>query len=87
MNLIGALQHLASEGGEVAQAAIKYIQHGPNSVNPKEQPPKTNRKALEEEIGDVFALAELLIEMGAIRRDKITKRWDAKLKTYRRKYA
>ncbi|KVE35694.1 hypothetical protein [Burkholderia sp. BDU5] len=87
MNVIGTLQHLASECGETTQAAIKYIQHGPTSVNPKEQPPKTNRRALEEEVGDTLALIELLIEGGVLRRKKVQTRRNLKLDTYRRKYA
>ncbi len=35
MNLHGALQHLASECGELTQAAIKYIQHGPRLHQPE----------------------------------------------------
>lgn len=87
MDVTGALQHLASECGETTQAAIKYIQHGPTSVNPKEQPPKSNRRALEEEAGDVLALIALLEEHGVLRSKKLLIRRDAKLETYRRKYA
>ncbi|MCD9228608.1 MazG nucleotide pyrophosphohydrolase domain-containing protein [Ralstonia pseudosolanacearum] len=87
MNLHGALQHLASECGELTQAAIKYIQHGPASINPKEQPPKSNRRALEEEAGDVLALIALLVEAGVLRDKKLQARLDTKLETYQRKYA
>lgn len=87
MNVVGALQHLASECGETTQAAVKYIQHGPSSVNPKEQTPKTNRRALEEEVGDMLVLIELLTEGKVIRRGKVLDRMNAKLDSYRRKYA
>ncbi|CAH0444320.1 hypothetical protein LMG10661_00799 [Ralstonia syzygii subsp. syzygii] len=87
MDVAGALQHLASECGELTQAAIKYVQHGPTSGNPKEQPPKSNRRALEEEVGDVLALIALLDEAGVLRNKKVQARLDTKLETYRRKYA
>lgn len=88
MNVIGALQHLASECGETTQAAVKYLQHGPDSINPKERPPKTNRKALEEEeVGDVLALVELLSEMGVVRKKKVQARVALKLESYRGKYS
>lgn len=87
MNVVGVLQHLASECGETTQAAIKYIQHGPDSVNPNDDPPKSNRKALEEEVGDVLALIELLTEAKVIRRGKVLARLNLKLESYRRKYA
>ncbi|CDK30095.1 hypothetical protein AMP1_23 [Burkholderia phage AMP1] len=87
MNVIGALQHLASECGETTQAAVKYIQHGPTSTNPNEHPPKTNRRALEEEVGDVMALIALLTEEGVLRKKKVQARLNVKLESYRRKYA
>jgi NTP pyrophosphatase (non-canonical NTP hydrolase) len=87
MKLKAVLIHLASECGETTQAAVKVIQHGPLSKNPKEKPPKTNVRALEEEVGDVLALVELLTEGGLLRRDRVIARINEKLQTYRRKYA
>ncbi|MDO3559434.1 hypothetical protein [Ralstonia pseudosolanacearum] len=59
----------------------------PASINPKEQPPKSNRRALEEEAGDVLALIALLVEAGVLRDKKLQARLDTKLETYQRKYA
>jgi len=74
MNKVGALQHLSSEGGELAQAAIKLIQG------------KGSRKLLEQELGDVFALAELLMEHHVIRSEKVHDRKLVKRKSYGRMY-
>ncbi|WP_321875667.1 nucleoside triphosphate pyrophosphohydrolase family protein [Burkholderia cenocepacia] len=74
MNTVGALQHLSSEGGELAQAAIKLIQG------------KGSRKLLEQELGDVLALAELLMKHNVIRSEKVHDRKLVKLKSYGRMY-
>jgi len=86
MDVTGVLQHLASECGETTQAAIKMIQFGVKAQQPFSDPHKTNQRALEEEIGDVIALATLLEELGVVRNHKITKRVNEKLAKYRRKY-
>lgn len=86
MDVTGVLQHLASECGETTQAAIKMIQFGVKTTQPFSDPPKTNQRALEEEIGDMLALIDLLCESGVVRNHKITKRQIAKRDRYRRKY-
>ncbi|HDR9131355.1 MULTISPECIES: MazG nucleotide pyrophosphohydrolase domain-containing protein [Burkholderia cepacia complex] len=82
-DLTGALQHLASEGGEVAQAAIKAIQFGLITYS---QLSKKERNALEQELGDVFALGELLMRHNVIRSERVHDRTQMKLNSYGRKY-
>jgi len=80
----GAALHLTSECGELTQALVKALQFGPTSKNPLTG--KSNRKAIEEEAGDVLALIDLLREMGVIRNEKVHDRQQMKLEVYRRKY-
>lgn len=60
-----ALTHLAEEGGELVQAAIKVYRYGktPQAL-----------KRLTEEAGDVMALIDTLVKAGMIDKDCLKKR-------------
>jgi NTP pyrophosphatase (non-canonical NTP hydrolase) len=69
-DLLGLLQE---ECAEVIQAASKTRRFGFESVNPWLAPndQKTNRTLLTDEIGDVLALVQLLVENQNIRQEEI----------------
>jgi NTP pyrophosphatase (non-canonical NTP hydrolase) len=52
---------LQEECAEVTQAVSKCMRFGPDQMKPGKD--KTNLNMLEEEIGDLFAMVELLVDM------------------------
>lgn len=55
---------LSEECAEVIQAISKCHRFGMDNVKPGK--PKTNREHLEEEIGDLLAMVDILVEKGII---------------------
>ena len=51
---------LQEECAEVTQAVSKCFRFGPDQIKPGKE--RTNIQMLEEEIGDMFAMIELLVE-------------------------
>lgn len=60
---------LSEEAGEVSQAVGKILRHGYNSCHPVTG--VSNRRSLTKEIGDVFAIAALLVAAGEIGEEEI----------------
>jgi hypothetical protein len=52
---------LQEECAEVTQAVSKCMRFGPDQMKPGKE--RTNINMLEEEIGDLFAMVELLVEL------------------------
>jgi len=52
---------LQEECAEVTQAVSKCFRFGPDQIKPSKE--RTNMQVLEEEIGDLFAMVELLTDM------------------------
>jgi NTP pyrophosphatase (non-canonical NTP hydrolase) len=52
---------LQEECAEVTQAVSKCMRFGPDQMKPGKD--RTNLNMLEEEIGDLFAMVELLVDM------------------------
>ena len=52
---------LMEECAEVSQAISKCFRFGPDQLKPGKE--RTNINMLEEEIGDLFAMVELLVDM------------------------
>lgn len=70
---------LQEECAEVVQAISKIRRFGPNSFNPNDENKTTNLALLSQEIGDVLAMIDYLVEEGLItehdlRNAKIKKR-------------
>ena len=55
---------LSEECAEVIQAISKVHRFGLNNLKPGK--PKTNREHLEEEIGDLLAMVDILLEKGIV---------------------
>lgn len=73
---------LAEECAEVIQAVSKCTRFGPNRIKPGK--PKTNMEHLEEELGDLLAMVEILVDQGVVTRQhldraKVAKREKLKL--------
>jgi NTP pyrophosphatase (non-canonical NTP hydrolase) len=60
---------LSEECAEVIQAISKCHRFGLDNFKPGK--PKTNREHLEEELGDLMAMVDILLEMGAISRPSL----------------
>jgi NTP pyrophosphatase (non-canonical NTP hydrolase) len=67
---------LQEECAEVIQAISKISRFGLDNFKPGK--PKTNREHLEEELGDLYAMIEILQEMDIVSWTKIEKAADAK---------
>jgi NTP pyrophosphatase (non-canonical NTP hydrolase) len=63
------LDILQEECAEVIQAVSKISRFGLDNYKPGK--PKTNRQHLEDEVGDVLAMIDILCSMGVIGHDKI----------------
>ena len=63
------------ECAEVTQAISKCFRFGLDQVKPGK--PKTNREHLEEEIGDLMCMIDILIQRGVISNDSVV---DARVK-------
>lgn len=59
-----AMNILSEECAEVIQAVSKCHRFGLNNLKPGK--PKTNREHLEEELGDLYAMIEILQEMDVV---------------------
>jgi NTP pyrophosphatase (non-canonical NTP hydrolase) len=55
---------LSEECAEVIQAISKCHRFGMDNVKPGK--PKTNREHLEEELGDLLAMVDILLDMGVV---------------------
>jgi len=55
---------LQEECAEVIQAVSKINRFGADNVKPGK--PKTNREHLEEELGDVLAMIDIMMELGVV---------------------
>ena len=63
------LDILQEECAEVIQAVSKVNRFGADNVKPGK--PKTNREHLEEELGDVLAMIDIMLELSVISLDKL----------------
>lgn len=60
---------LQEECAEVIQAVSKINRFGADNVKPGK--PKTNRDHLEEELGDMLAMIDIMLELGVISIDNL----------------
>ena len=60
---------LSEECAEVIQAISKCHRFGLDNYKPGK--PKTNREHLEEELGDLLAMVDILLEMGVIKKSNL----------------
>jgi NTP pyrophosphatase (non-canonical NTP hydrolase) len=60
---------LQEECAEVIQAVSKISRFGIDNFKPGK--PKTNREHLEEEIGDMMAMIDIMLEQGIVRADQL----------------
>ena len=67
---------LQEECAEVIQAVSKISRFGLDNLKPGK--PKTNREHLEEELGDLYAMIEILQEMDVVSWTNIEKASEAK---------
>ena len=65
------------ECAEVIQAISKCFRFGLDQVKPGK--PKTNREHLEEEIGDLLAMVEILVDKNMVSGESIEKAMEAKI--------
>jgi len=68
---------LSEECAEVIQAISKVSRFGIDNVKPGN--PKTNREHLEEELGDLLAMIDILQEMGIVSWNNIEAASNAKI--------
>jgi NTP pyrophosphatase (non-canonical NTP hydrolase) len=54
---------LAEECGEVVQIVGKILRHGYEEHHPNDPPDKTNRKALERELSDLYTIIDWMSEI------------------------
>lgn len=74
------LAMLLEELGESIQVIGKIQRHGYESFDPTKADPPTNRHMLEKELGDVFAIVELLVTAGDLDGGRIRGRVYPKLR-------
>jgi NTP pyrophosphatase (non-canonical NTP hydrolase) len=68
---------LQEECAEVIQAVSKISRFGIDNVKPGK--PKTNREHLEEELGDMLAMIDIMLELRVISLDNLEKAKVAKI--------
>ena len=68
---------LQEECAEVIQAVSKISRFGIDNVKPGK--PKTNREHLEEELGDMLAMIDILIDKGIVSSDHLASAKTAKI--------
>ena len=68
---------LSEECAEVIQAISKCHRFGLNNIKPGK--PKTNREHLEEEIGDLLAMVDILLDMNVVTTDALQQAKVAKI--------
>lgn len=75
---------LAEEAAEIVQAATKALRHGYSSYNPYDSHKTTNRDLLENELRDLFAIADRMVFEGDLNSewtdDDLDYTWNKKLK-------
>jgi NTP pyrophosphatase (non-canonical NTP hydrolase) len=64
-----AMNILSEECAEVIQAVSKINRFGIDNLKPGK--PKTNREHLEEELGDLLAMVDILCSMGVVELDNL----------------
>jgi hypothetical protein len=69
--------NLMGECGETVQTASKLLQHGPGSRHPIGG--KTNKAALESELGNILGCIEILVAAGALNPEVVYAGRDEKL--------
>jgi NTP pyrophosphatase (non-canonical NTP hydrolase) len=72
-----ALDILQEECAEVIQAVSKISRFGLDNLKPGK--PKTNREHLEEEIGDLLAMVDILLEKGIVSKTSLDSANKAKI--------
>ncbi len=78
---IEALAILAEECGETMQRVGKILRHGLLSKRPSTG--EANVNLLEDEIGDICAILDVLNDLGVIQEDNVFRRQEWKLKKFR----
>ncbi len=73
---------LQEECAEVIQAVSKISRFGINNFKPGK--PKTNREHLEEELGDMLAMIDILREMGVVSAASMESAKQAKIEKLKR---
>ncbi len=63
------LDILQEECAEVIQAVSKISRFGADNVKPGK--PKTNREHLEEELGDMLAMIDIMLELNLVNMDNL----------------
>lgn len=69
---------LSEECGEVVQMVGKTIRHGFESFHPRDENQTSNRRLLENEIGNIIVALEFLVEAEDLSEDRITAAIEAK---------
>lgn len=73
---------LAEECAEVIQAISKINRFGIDNIKPGK--PKTNRQHLEEEVGDLVAMVDIMIDLGIISAEAVDTAAIAKVEKLKR---
>ena len=73
---------LQEECAEVIQAVSKISRFGLDNFKPGK--PKTNREHLEEELGDLLAMVDILIELGVVNEEALQRAEVAKIEKLKR---
>lgn len=68
-NIDEVMNILSEECAEVIQAVSKINRFGIDNLKPGK--PKTNREHLEEELGDMLAMVDILCSMGVVELDNL----------------
>ena len=72
---------LMEECAEVIHIASKTVRHGLESYNPRELAGRSNKQALNREVGDLTCLITLLQQRTILHSDVISRYHDIKLRT------
>jgi len=73
---------LQEECAEVIQAVSKISRFGLDNFKPGK--PKTNREHLEEELGDLLAMVDILLELGVVNEEALQRAEVAKIEKLKR---
>jgi NTP pyrophosphatase (non-canonical NTP hydrolase) len=73
---------LQEECAEVIQAVSKISRFGLDNFKPGK--PKTNREHLEEELGDLLAMVDILLEFGVVNEEALQRAEVAKIEKLKR---
>jgi len=70
----------AEEAGEIVQIVMKAMRHGLDSKHPFLQYAELNRVEIAKEIGQLFAVADMMVQLGVINVSEINfaknRKWD-----------